>query len=324
VAFRKFQAAELRVDSVVGEFYWRVQAGERVHAEDYIAPPAMLSREVTASEQNWSLSSYLTAGAVNAAFGTRLALPAPIGVAPNQPYPAGIGKVMALAITALFAVGVGKCASAPGAEKLRERFTVAMAGAKSSSAIDPTLGVVPPLPSSAADPAAGGDAADPNATVKFSSKFALDGGRNIAFELTAGVVNNWAYAVVDLINDDTGSVVSFDKSIEYYSGYDADGGWTEGSATASEVIGPVQAGSYLLRIEAQHGGVGGVELTVVVRQGVFRWTWFWLCFGVLALPFGIVGLHAASFRRRRWSTSNAGRSSTGPAADRDSGDDDDD
>src|SRR6185436_5419800 len=69
VAFQRFQVAELRVDCVLGEFYWRVEAGERVRGEDYIAPPAMLSREVNATEQNWSLSSYLTPREVEHAFG---------------------------------------------------------------------------------------------------------------------------------------------------------------------------------------------------------------------------------------------------------------
>jgi hypothetical protein len=75
VAFRRYQSAVLRVDSVLGEVYWRVQAGERVNAEDYIAPPAMLSREVSADEQNWSLSTYMTRDQVGAAFGKPLKLP---------------------------------------------------------------------------------------------------------------------------------------------------------------------------------------------------------------------------------------------------------
>jgi hypothetical protein len=187
---------------------------------------------------------------------------------------------------------------------------------RSTPAVDPTLGRAPPLPSTAA----GGDAADPSASVMFSPAFALDGGRNIAFELSAGVSNNWLYAVIDLINDDTGGVVSFDTSIEYYAGTDSDGAWREGETTAREVIGPVPAGNYLLRVEGQHGGTGGVELTVVVRQGVFRARWFLLCLGVLAAGFAIAGLHASSVHRRRWRNSNLGAARASPSG----GDDDDD
>lgn len=320
VAFRRFQIAELRVDSVLGELYWRVTAGERVHAEDYIAPPAMLSLERSGSEQNWSLSTYMTTREVDDAFGKPLGLASPTGVGPNQPYAAGIGKVMALATVALFAVGVAKCSSAPDAHRMSQHFAVPMLSATPRPAVDPTLGVVP-----SSEPAGSAEAApsEPAGTVMFSDKFHLDGGHNVRFDLTSNVTNNWVYAAVDLVNDDTGGVVSFDKSIEYYSGVDSDGSWDEGSRSADEVIGPVEAGTYLLRVEAQHGGVGTVDLGVVVHQGVFRGAWFWLWFGVLAVPFSIVGLHAWSFRKRRWENSNVGARASSSHAGNDDDDDDD-
>jgi hypothetical protein len=298
VTFRRYQVAELRVDSVLGEFYWRVQAGEKVTGEDYIAPPAMLSRELSSSEQNWSLSTYLAPRDVERAFGTSLSLARPTGVAPNQPYPGGIGKAAALALVAFLAVGAGKCASSPGTEKLRQRFVVG-AGAPS----DPSA---PP--------------AEPS-TIAFSEPFQLEGGRNIQFELSADVTNSWVYAALDLVNDETGALVSFDRSIEYYAGTDGGEYWTEGSRSTDEVIAPVDAGRYVLRIEAQHGGTGNIDLAVVVRQGVFRGLWFGLFLGLLAVPFVIVGLHALAFRHKRWENSNLGSRATGSHSD---GDDDDD
>ena len=50
--------------------------------------------EASRTEETWSLSSYLTPRDVERAFGTRLGLPAPIGVGPNQPYPGGVGRVV--------------------------------------------------------------------------------------------------------------------------------------------------------------------------------------------------------------------------------------
>jgi hypothetical protein len=300
VRFRKFQVAELRVDSVLGEFYWRVEAGERVTGEDYIAPPATLSREVSASEQNWSLSTYLAPRDVERAFGKTLQLPAPTGVAPNQPYPAGIGKVAALALVTFLAVGVGKCASSPGTEKLRQRFAVT---------------------GRAADALASSGEAEPAGTVAFSEPFQLDGGRNIRFELSADITNSWVYAALDLVNEDTGALVSVDTTIEYYAGSDGGEYWTEGSRTVDRVIGPVDAGRYVLRVEAQHGGPGGVDLAVVVRQGVFRGLWFVSFLGILTVPFLIVGIHALAFRKRRWENSNIGARAS--ASHHNAGDDDD-
>jgi len=292
VVFRKFQHAALRVDHVVGEFYWRVEVGELVVGTDYIAPPAMLSLEASDREHNWSLASYLTPAEVERAFGRPLGLAAPDGVAPNQPFGGGVGKVSALIATVFLAVSVGKCASAPNAERMRARFTV------------PMLAGTPRTPASDAAGVAG-DAESPG-TVVFSEPFRLEGGQNVAFQLAANLRNNWVSAALDLVNQDTNRVVGFDASLSYYSGVDDGESWSEGGTTDEQVIGPVEPGSYVLRVEAQHGGLGDVVLDVVVRQGVFRWVRFWTGLGVLTLPFLWVGLRAARFRRARWDQSNLG------------------
>ncbi len=307
VAFKRFQVATLRVDRVLGEFYWRVEAGERVESTDFIAPPAMLSREASRTEETWSLSTYLTPRAVERAFGTRLGLPSPIGVGPNQPYPGGVGRAIQLVLAVFFAVGIAKCASAPAAEKLVQDFTVPMQSQAPRPAVDPTLGVVP-SPEAGSDNAGSGDAAsEPPGTVLFSDRFQLDGGRNVAIDLDANVYNNWCYAAIDLVNEATGQVVSFDANLEYYAGVEDGESWDEGSHTTRQVIGPVEPGSYVLRVEAQHGGAGDVRLRVIVHQGVFRGVWFWLGLFALAIPFTVVGLHAARFRARRWQNTSLPR-----------------
>ena len=90
----------------------------------------MLSIEATKSEQNWSLSTYLTTKDIDKTFGKPMGLARPIGVGPNLPYGAGFGSVMALVTVAFFAVGIGKCATAPEAEKLRQPFAVPMNAGK--------------------------------------------------------------------------------------------------------------------------------------------------------------------------------------------------
>ncbi|HEX8113219.1 MAG TPA: DUF4178 domain-containing protein [Kofleriaceae bacterium] len=304
VAFQRFQIATLRVDSVLGEFYWRVEAGERVESTDFVAPPAMLSCEASRAEQNWSLSTYLAPRDVERAFGAPLGLPPPVGVGPNQPYPGGVGRAILLVLAVFFAVGIAKCASAPSAEKLVQDFTVSMQSQAPRPAVDPTLG--------AAADGSGDAAGEPPGTVLFSDKFELDGGRNVAIDLDANVYNNWCYAAIDLVNEATGQVVSFDANLEYYAGVDDGESWDEGSHTTQQVIGPVEPGGYVLRVEAQHGGTGDVRLRVIVRQGVFRGLWFWLGLFVLAVPFTVIGLHAARFRARRWQNSNITRSGARP------------
>src|SRR5262249_22960495 len=80
-SYRLCQKAKARVVFVLGEFYWKVQAGERVVARDYVNPPEMLSEEVTKEggegEINWSRGLYLPPGEVERLFGLKASLPRP-------------------------------------------------------------------------------------------------------------------------------------------------------------------------------------------------------------------------------------------------------
>ncbi|MCC6508546.1 MAG: DUF4178 domain-containing protein [Pirellulaceae bacterium] len=105
--FRKYDQGTAFVRSVVGEFPWRVQIGEKVETIDYIAPPYMLSFEssiqiqvntqpgmndrllfpsVASEEVNVSLGSYLSIDDVEKAFGLK-PLTRPFSVGPIQPAP---------------------------------------------------------------------------------------------------------------------------------------------------------------------------------------------------------------------------------------------
>ncbi len=83
--FKIFQDAQATVEYVKGEFYWRVEQGEKVRAIDYISAPMMLSQEATSNEVNWSAGTYMTNADVEKAFGVK-DLPKPWSVGPNQPF----------------------------------------------------------------------------------------------------------------------------------------------------------------------------------------------------------------------------------------------
>ncbi|MBA3499982.1 MAG: DUF4178 domain-containing protein, partial [Deltaproteobacteria bacterium] len=298
VEFKLFQRADLRVDVVLGEFYWLVEAGERVIGEDYIAPPAMLSCETTKTEQTWSLSSYMKRKEVEAAFApTELSLASATGVAPNQPYGLhGIGKVGAIMFAALLAVGLFKCNSAKSDIKHTQR-----------AEIQPTAALGDPLTPPDLTTGAGSAEAAPN--VVFSEPFHLDASKNIEIDLIGNVSNSWAHVAVDLVNEKNGTLVSFDKAIEYYYGYDGGESWTEGSTRASQVLGPMDAGDYVLRLEGSTGSATPVDLSITVRQDVFRLRYFGIALLILGIPFGLLWLHAHSFNKKRWENAQPVRSS---------------
>ncbi len=88
---RLFQRATAKVAFVVGEFYWKVQAGEEVFGKDYVHAPGMLSLETTTDgdegEINWSYGQYLPREEVEKTFNLANPLPAPETIGPNQPFP---------------------------------------------------------------------------------------------------------------------------------------------------------------------------------------------------------------------------------------------
>jgi Zn finger protein HypA/HybF involved in hydrogenase expression len=89
--YRLFQKAKAKVAFVVGEFYWKVHAGETVLSRDFVHAPGMLSEEVTKEggegEVNWSYGVYLTPDEVEKMFRLTQPLPAPETIGPNQPFP---------------------------------------------------------------------------------------------------------------------------------------------------------------------------------------------------------------------------------------------
>ena len=323
VTFELFMRADLRVDQVLGEFYWLVKEGERVVGEDYIAPPAMLSCETSPTEQSWSLSTYLTVREVQLAFGQSerdLPLPPPTGVGANQPYSLhGIGKVAAVVLSVFCIAGIARCSSAKNETRFAGR--VEMPPGTFAPATPPgTPGAGSGSGSGSSDAAAAAPAEVP-ANVSFTDKFRLEGGKNIEVQLSVPLSDQWAYAAIDLVNDKTGGVVSFDTNLEYYSGVTDGESWSEGSHSSSEVLGPMEAGEYLLRVESMHSNSYALPLMITVRQDVFRARYWLLAALLLAVPFGIAAFHAFNFKKRRWENSQLTRSIQG-ARSRDDDDDD--
>jgi hypothetical protein len=68
---------------VLGEFYWRVEVGEKVLSHDFECRGFVLSREGAESEINWTLSKAIEASRIAATFGLDRALLA--AALPSEP-----------------------------------------------------------------------------------------------------------------------------------------------------------------------------------------------------------------------------------------------
>ncbi|NOY93954.1 MAG: DUF4178 domain-containing protein, partial [Deltaproteobacteria bacterium] len=113
-SYKAYNRGTATVRSVLGEFYWKVEAGETVQTADYIAPPRILSSEQSAKEISWSEGEYVTGAEVWEAFGLTGSPPYAQGVGAAQPNavdtkaPAVFLGIAAVLLLLIFAISVPK------------------------------------------------------------------------------------------------------------------------------------------------------------------------------------------------------------------------
>ena len=274
-SFKIFQDAPAVVQYVKGEFYWRVEQGEKVRAVDYVKAPLMLSKESTANEVNWSVGTYLTNAEVEKAFGVK-DLPKPWSIAPNQPftgrfyYTWGFLPLLLLIVVALFMIPIAGVTNTVLSQDVS----------------------LPPMTNATTPQTA------------FSQPFDIKANRNIRISASAPVSNSFAELDVDLINEQSQEVESLNIPIEYYFGSDSDGSWTEGSKEQDATLSSLPAGKYTLRVEGTwQDWQQAMPVSLKVEQGVNRGVNF-LCAFIALLIVPILGLfRKIAFESRRWKDS---------------------
>ncbi len=285
--FKRFQDAPARVEYVQGEFYWRVEVGEKVSASDFIAPPLMITREATKSEENWSLSTYISPKDVAVATGVK-GLPTPRIVAPNQPnsYKSFFGYSLAMVaiyiIIGILFIPISAFRAGNSTVKMSEEYTL-----RSESA---TVG-----------------------TKTFESQeFDLDAQQNVDIEVGTKLNNSWAEFDVDLVRSSTEYVETVSIPLEYYSGVTDGEAWSEGSGISNATISAVPAGKYKLRILASWKDYRKpINVRIKVEQNVIRGVNFFVGLFVLLIVPVITFFQMAGIEQKRWEQSMYSSSGTG-------------
>ena len=264
--YRHHHSSHAVVEHVIGEFYWKVEADERVAATDFIRPPLMLSCERSATEINWSLGTYRERADIQEIFDVELPKPTPGTVAPNQLYPhKAIYRYWALLTAA--AIGLVFLFGATSPNKVVFEETLQFPASRETTP-----------------------------QVQFSDEFVLGGRDNIEIRGFSPVDNSWVYLQGDLYNVTSGEVQPFDMAIEYYRG----AGWTEGSTKAEKFLAAVPVGTYVLRLGLERKDrLKDTSVRITIRQGVTRYFHFGILFLVLALIPGLVIWHHVVFEKRR-------------------------
>ena len=278
--YRIFQDTPATVEYIKGEFYWRVEQGETVRATDFVKAPLMLSQEKSQNEINWSLGHYMAVGEVEKAFNVS-DLPKPYSVAPNQPftgsfyYTWGFLPLLLLVIVAVFMIPL---TGGFGSTVLAEEIVIP---AQTSQTAPQTI---------------------------FTQPFDLKGNRNVRITAIApNVQNSWVALEADLINESNSEVDSIPINIEYYTGTDSDGSWTEGSKNEAATLSSLPGGKYTLRLQGTWQNWQQPQpIRVKVEQNVVRGINFICAFIVLAI-FPILALFRKfAFESKRWSESMFG------------------
>jgi predicted RNA-binding Zn-ribbon protein involved in translation (DUF1610 family) len=290
-SYRHFQTANAEVCYVLGEFYWRVQVGERCEVSDYIAPPYQLSREQTQQEIVWSQAEYLESAAVKTAFHLDTPLPIKVGIAPNQPSPYAAQRPKLRRglwiFLGLLIIGQIVAVMLSSDQRVHQQTFVF-------------------------------DAATQNKTLT-SDAFAISGRpSNLPIRTETNLNNQWIYLDLALINRETGDSYPMGRELSYYYGVDEGEKWSEGSASDDAVLSAIPAGVYHLSVEAELPPASPtVTGTFTMFRDVPSWSNFFLALlGLLIVP-GLFRWRAWAFERSRWAESDHGPSGQGATSDDD-------
>lgn len=295
--FRRFQAGMATVRGVIGECYWKVSVGETAVTADFIRPPELLSLERSgygpSDEINWTLGTYLTPVDVQKAFALQKSLPAPTGVAPNQPFPyGGVYKYALMLFAALCLLGCVVFATVPLRKVHEQSFQLRGPAPAPPPNPDPTAPPPPPAP------------AVSKTQEFFTDFFELRAHRNVRVTVAAPNMTGWLVVEGDLVEQATGQVQPFLLPLEFYAGVEDGEEWTEGSRTGSTYLTAQPGGKYSLKLEVDREQLRDEPLTVKVEQGASNGgLWFLTLLGIALVPIG-VGIYHLIFVNRRWQNSD--------------------
>lgn len=273
---RLFATSMVSTEYVVGEFYWKVAVGMKVHVSDYINPPRILSCEtyLQQAEETWSQGEYVEPEVIEKAFNLDQPLREPIGIYLNQPNPyAEKGRhlkwLVPLVLGLMVLIQIVSASRAANQSVYHGDFTY-QAGVSNAAFV--------------------------------SEPFEIKGGNQaVEFVLNAPVDNNWLELGVDLVNAKTLQVVStFEKGIEYYHGYD-DGPWSEGHQQEVYLVPAVAPGQYYLTIDAEaDAAVPQMQFGVTVVRDVVVWSNFWIAILLVLIYPTYCLVRSWMFERARW------------------------
>ena len=259
---------------------------------EFISPPETLTLEKNSEERVWSVGLYTSAEIIKNAFQVEVPMPFQNGVAPNQPSPLGIEAVNQIKkywkyfSYAILIIQMGFC--------IGNKSEVVYKGKMEFTA---------------------GDTQKTKVTPQFELK---EETTTLEVSFSSPVSNSWLEIGVDLVNDDNGETVEFEQGIEYYSGTDSDGAWSEGSTSTSEKLPSISKGKYHLNVEVSGptlattandplspvASSAPVVVDVEVKTGGLLWSNFFFALFLVSIYPIFISWKLRRFEVARWSESD--------------------
>ncbi|MFL5321411.1 MAG: DUF4178 domain-containing protein [Myxococcaceae bacterium] len=289
-SYKLFQRVTAITNYVVGECYWQVKPGEVAVAAEYIAPPYDLNMDGNEREVTWTRGEYVHVSVIRKAFELRVT-PAPSGIAPCQPNEHSAKAIDGFKWASIYAAAI---------------FVLYFVfSAMAPERVIYEGSVTPPPNTASASPE----------SIMFSEPFDVPNKANLAMAISATPLNNsWAGLELDLVNDQTGEVISTYGEMEYYSGSDSDGPWSEGSRSDTKYVSEVDKGRYLLRFVPYFPTSSNASLTdamttlptytVRVVSDSPHFVTVFLCWLLLFVWPVTRAILSSTFETRRWEDSN--------------------
>ncbi|MGH9419311.1 MAG: DUF4178 domain-containing protein, partial [Thermoanaerobaculia bacterium] len=210
-----FQDSVATVESVIGEFYWRVEKGEQARAVDYIAPPDGITKEFSDTESshevNYSKARYMPQDEVEAAFGVS-GLPRPRKIGTLQPLPpkrGGFGKIWAALVIAFIVVSLIVTTALPHREVLSETYRL--------DEIAPATGA-DWSQGTTTSTTTGSQSSSETSAVIITKPFEIKGGHNLKVAVSTQLSEAWIHVDGNLFNEASGFVEPFSMQLEHYEG----------------------------------------------------------------------------------------------------------
>ncbi len=297
--YKHFQNAAAEVSYVIGEFYWRIEQGEKVAAHDFVSPPFILSKEQTEREISWSQGEYVEPDAVWSAFKLEDDPPPRFGVSASQPSPHKAklvptwGLFGAFFVAAMLMQGFFLLISA-NKPVYQRTFHFDARGTPIGTEDE---GFVPVETSGS------------TATFKTvtTDVFPLTGRTsNVVLKSQSNLDNNWLFVGLTLVEKDTGAVVRIGRELSYYHGYDGGESWSEGGSSDEVSLPSVPSGNYYLTVDAEADprNSQAVDYRLTVNRDVPYSTNFWITILLLSLYPIVAWWRHRRFEQRRWAESD--------------------